>query len=317
VYNTRMIRFSLLLLAAANVHAAAPAVDIETAAQIYQDAGMREQVRASLGTMPAHIRQLFQGNTSSSLSEAQLAAVTKAAEHGFRIDVFEAPALSALAANLDADTVRKASAFLSSDLGKRMVAADVTLANLEEAKLDKIMAGEIAAPSTPQRDAQFAKLEIASRSTESTVQIFLSMGTAVALGTAIGSGMDPGPVEERARKSGESSRASLEQEMREPMRRYLAYDYRDFSDTDLKNLLAFLQSAAGKRYVSAYTASLGAGFDAMGKRCGEQLGDSLRELAIASLAPDSADRGPEVKPAPGVVPAPGVAKPAPDLKNHP
>ena len=49
----------------------------------------------------------------------------------FRIDVFEAPALSAFAANLDADTLKKAEAFLGSDLGKRMVAADVALASLE------------------------------------------------------------------------------------------------------------------------------------------------------------------------------------------
>jgi hypothetical protein len=287
-----MLRYSFLLLLAANVHAAATPVDIDTAAKIYQDAGMREQVRASLGSMPAHIRQLFEGNTTSSLTDAQAAAVTAAAKRGFRIDVFEAPALNALAANLDADTVKKTEAFLSSDVGKRMVAADVALAAMDEDKLDKIMSGEMAVPSTPQRDALFAKLEVASRSTESTVQIFLSMGTAVALGTAIGSGMDPGPVEERARKSGESSRASLEKNMREPMQRYIAYDYREFSDADLKHLLAFLQSPAGKRYVFAYTASLGAGFDAMGKRCGEQLGDSLRELAIAQLATESADRNP-------------------------
>jgi hypothetical protein len=293
-----MIRFSWLLLLAANAYAAVPAVDIETAAQIYQQAGMREQVRASLATMPAHIRQLFEGNTTGSLSESQSAAVTAAAEHGFRIDVFEAPALSALAANLDADTVKKADAFLSSDLGKRMVAADVALANFSEAQTDKIMSGQTVAPSTPQRDALFSKLEAASHSTESTVQIFLSMGTAVALGTAIGAGIDPGPVEERARKSGESRRSSLEDDMREPMRRYIAYDYRDFSDADLKHLLSFLQSTAGKRYVLAYTASLGAGFDAMGKRCGEQVGDSLRELAMAQLT-DGTD-----------------SKPVPDLKTH-
>jgi hypothetical protein len=279
-----MLRCALLLFFAANLQAAVPAVDIDTAARIYQDAGMREQVRASLGAMPAHIRQLFEGNQASALSDAQLAAVTAAAKHGFRIDVFEAPALSALAANLDADTVKKTEIFLGSDLGKRMVAADVMLASEEETKLDKIMSGEITAPSTAQRDALFSKLEIASRSTESNVQIFLSMGVSVALGTAIGSGMDPGPVEERARKSGEASRPDLEKSMREPMRRYIAYDYREFSEADLKHLLVFLQSAAGKRYVSAYTASLGAGFDAMGKRCGEQLGDSLRELAMAQLA---------------------------------
>lgn len=296
MYNTNMSRFAILLLAAAILPLsaqAAPTVDIETAAQIYQDAAIREQVRASLGAMPDHIRQLFAGNTSSSLSDAQLAAVTAAAKRGFRIDVFEAPALSALAANLDSDTAKKAAAFLSSDVGKRMVAADVALASLEEAKLDKIMSGEITAPSTPQRDALFAKLEAASRSTESNVQIFLSMGTAVAMGTAIGSGMDPGPVQERARKSGEATRADLEKTMRDPMRRWVAYDYRDFSEADLKHMLEYLQSSAGKRYVSAYGASIGAGFDAMGRRCGEQLGDSLRELAIAQLATESAGAKPK------------------------
>jgi hypothetical protein len=291
-----MSRFAFLLVAAAILPAsvpAAPTVDIETAAQIYQDAAIREQVRASLGAMPDHIRQLFAGYTSSSLSDAQLAAITAAAKRGFRIDVFEAPALSALAANLDSDTAKKAAAFLSGDVGKRMVAADVAVATLEEEKLDKIMKGEITAPSTPQRDALFVKLETASRSTESTVQIFLSMGTAVGMGVAIGSGLDPGPVQERARKSAEATRADLEKSMREPMRRYMAYDYRDFSEADLKHMLDYLQSSAGRRYVSAYIASIGAGFDAMGRRCGEQLGDSLRELAIAQLATESAPAKPK------------------------
>jgi hypothetical protein len=299
VYNTTMPRFGFLLVLAALLHAAsiqaAPAVDIETAAQVYQDAAIREQVRASLGAMPAHIRQLYENNVAAPFSDAQLAAVTAAAKRGFRIDVFEAPALSALAANLDSDTAKKAAAFLSSDLGKRMVAADVALANLEEDKLDKIMSGETVAPTTPQRDALFAKLEAASRSTESTVQIFLSMGTAVALGTAIGAGLDPGPVEERFRKSGEATRSDLEKTMREPLRRYMAYDYRDFSDADLKHLLEFLQSAPGRRYVSAYIASMGAGFDAMGRRCGEQIGDSLRELAIAQLDTESAGAKPKTQ----------------------
>jgi hypothetical protein len=298
VYNTRMFRFAFLLLFAVDVHAAAP-VDIEAAAQLYADASTRVQVRASLVPMPAHIRQLFMGNTASPLSDSQLAAVDAAAKRGFRIDVFEPPALRALAANLDPDTVKKTEGFLSSDLGKRMVAADVALATLDEATIDKVMQGQLTTPSTPQRDALFAKLEVATRSTESNVQIFLSMGTAVAQGTAIGSGMDPGPVGERARKSGEASRADLEHTMREPMRRYMAYDYRDLSDADLKHLLAFLQSTAGKHYVAAYIASLDAGFNAMGKRCGEQLGDSLRELAIAQLATESSE-----------------LKPAPDSKNQ-
>jgi hypothetical protein len=294
----RMFRFAFLLCLAATANAAVTPVDMDTAAQLYQAAAIREQVRASLGSMPGHIRKLFQGNTSTPLSDTQLTAVDAAAVRAFRIDVFEAPALSAFAAHLDADTVKKAEAFLATDVGKRWVAADLGLASLSDADADKVMNGDMAAASTPQRDLLFEKLERTERSSESTIQILLTMGTAVALGTAVGSGMDPGPVEERARKSGEASRQTLEDNMREPMRHYMAYGYRDLSDADLKHVLSFLQSTAGKQYISAYLASLGAGFYAMGRRCGEQLGESLRELAMAQLATESISRDPppSVKP---------------------
>lgn len=288
-----MFRFALLMLLTTGAHAA-QSVDIETAAKIYQEAAMREQVRATLGVMPEHIRQLFSADAAAQLSDPQMNAVTAAAKRGFRIDVFEVPALSALAANLDAATEKKTEEFLLSDLGRRMVAADTATAALDEPRIDKIMKGETAAPSTPQRDALLDKLELASRSTESTVKIFLSMGEAVAIGTAVGAGRDTAVVAENARKSGETSRPALEQDMRLPMRRYLAYSYRDMSDSDLKHLLAFLESAPGKRFVSAYIASLGAGFDAMGRRCGEQLGESLRELAQAQVAVTSGAPPPSI-----------------------
>jgi hypothetical protein len=280
-----MKRLMLLMFLTANAFAAESTVDIDTAAKIYQAAAVREQVRASLGAMPEHVRQLFATDSSAKLSDPQLAAVSAAAVRGFRIDVFEAPALQALADHLDTVTVKKTDAFLNSDLGKRMVTADVALATLGEANIDKVMNGEITAPSTPKRDAIVDKLERATHSTESTVQIFLSMGQAVAIGTAIGSGMDPVAVEQRAHKSGEASRAALEENMRAPMRRFMAYGYRDLSDSDLKHLLSFMESTTGKRYVAAYNASMGAGFDAMGRRTGEQLGESLRELAQADMLP--------------------------------
>ena len=79
MYNTRMSRFAFLLSLAAMANAAMAApVDIDTAAQLYQAAAIREQVRASLGSMPGHIRKLFQGNTSTPLSDTQLAAVNAA-----------------------------------------------------------------------------------------------------------------------------------------------------------------------------------------------------------------------------------------------
>src|SRR5258708_5593006 len=159
-----MLRFALLVGLAGIAQAGVPPVDIDTAAQLYQAAAIREQVRASLNLMPAHIRKLFQGNTSTPLTETQLRAVDVAAVRAFRIDVFEAPALSAFAANLDADTVKKAEAFLVTDAGKHMVAADLGLASLSDADADKIMNGDIAAPTAPQRNVRFGKLVLAEGS---------------------------------------------------------------------------------------------------------------------------------------------------------
>jgi hypothetical protein len=313
-----MTRFALLLvLATGNVLAAGP-VDIDTAARIYQDAAVRDQVRASLVAMPKQIRDMFSRDDSSRLTDEQLAAVDAAAIHGFRIDVFEAPALNALAENLDPASIAKIEAFLQSDLGKRMVADDVASATMGEANIDKVMSGEISVPLTPKRAALIDKLEHATRSTESTVDIFLGMGQAVAVGTAIGSGLDQRSVAERAQKSGEASRAGLEHDMREPMRRFLAYSYRDLSDSDVKHMLAFLESPAGSRYVTAYNAAMGAGYDAMGKRTGEQLGESLRELAQASLGPN--ERAAEALAAPESAPSDAPATPpvpAPAIPTSP
>jgi hypothetical protein len=288
------------LASAGAVHAAGPGVDIDTAATIYQAAQVREQVRASLDSMPAQIRQMFERDSSAKLSDEQLAAVTAAAQRGFRIDVFEAPALSSLAQNLDQATVVKTQAFLSSDLGKRMVADDVASATMGQQNIDKVMNGEISTASPPKREAVVEKLEKAAKATESTVDVFLGMGQAVAVGTAIGSGLDQGSIAARTKKSGDAGRTELEESMRLPMRRFLAYSYRDMSDSDLKHLLSFLESPAGIRYVTAYNASMGAGFDAMGKRTGERLGESLRELAQAKLEQPARNSPPTDSPPPDI-----------------
>src|SRR3984893_15267562 len=138
-----MNRLMLLMFLTANAYAAESTVDIDTAAKIYPAAAVREQVRPSLGAMPEHIRQLFAADSSAKLSDPQLAAVSAAAVRGFRIDVFEAPALQALADHLDATTVKRTEAFLTSDLGRRMVTADIALATFGETNIDKVMTGQI------------------------------------------------------------------------------------------------------------------------------------------------------------------------------
>ena len=304
-----MVRIlSLVLFAAfsANALAAGSAVDIDTAGEVYLAAGIREQVNASLPSMPQKMRELFASESSHKLSDQQLDAVTAAAKHGFRIDVFEPLALAAFAANLDPATVAKSLKFLASGTGKRMVKADIALAELDETTIDQVTSGKLAAPSTPARDALFKQLEQAADSTGAAVQIYLTIGRAVAVGTAMGSGLDLADAQQRVGKADTAaSAADLARSMQVPLGRYLAYGYRDLSRSDLKKILAFLNSQAGKTYVHAYIAAMSAGFDSMARRCGERIGESWREIALARardrlLMAPAVSSAPE--PAPGPVP---------------
>jgi hypothetical protein len=292
-----MIRFSLLMLLSTNLFAAeAPAtgsaVDIGSAAELYQAAEIRAQVRASLVTMPDKIRQMFAADSAAHLSDQQLDAVTNAAKKGFQIVVFEPPALSAFASNLDAVTVKKSIEFLSSDVGRRMVAADVVMSRLDEPTINKVMQGEMTAPATPVRTSLTNQLERDIQSTDAAVDVYLRVGRSIAVGTAIGSGMDPIAADQRARKAeGQGAREDLVKTLLEPLRRYVAYGYRDMSDADLKRVASFLESGAGKHFVGAYNAAMSAGYEAMSERCGERIGETWRELAMAQMAP------PDLRPA--------------------
>lgn len=275
---SRILLLVLALLCGEIVHAA---VDMDTAARIYEAAAVRDQVRASLPAMPERIRDMFVTESKDKLSDEQIKAIKDAAERGFRIDVFEPSALAAMAAHLDEPSAAKILKFLDSGLGTRMVAADKALSSLDEPAIDKVMSGQIKPDSSAVRDRLYEKLEVAARSTESTVQIFASMGRAVATGTAIGTGADLAAAQERSQLAAEQTRKDMENNMREPLRRYMAYGYRDLSNSDLRELLSFLESKAGVNYVDAYSAAMSAGFEAMGRRCGEQLGGALRDLAQA------------------------------------
>lgn len=283
--GSRMIRFALLFLMSANLCCAAAGVDIDTAAGVYEAAAVREQVRASLHSMPDKMRRLFANDDAARLSPAQLAAVEAGAVRGFRIDVFEPPALQALAAGLDAPAVRDSLVFLRSATGRRMVAADVASSLLDETTIDKVSSGEITAPSGSDRDALLARLEAATRSLESAVQIYLTIARGLAIGTAIGSGRDPIAADERVTRDADPAvRAELAQSMQDSLRRSFAYGYRDLSTGDLHGMLTFFRSRTGERYVAAYLAAMNAGFDAMSRRCGENIGESWRELALAERA---------------------------------
>src|SRR5271165_3495411 len=183
----RMRNLALVGLYAANFiyyPAAEAEVDAATAAQVYAAAETREQMRPAYRAMPTQMRKIFA--MRGSFTEERLAAVEAATETSFREEIFEPVVIGALATNLDSETASKALEFLGGSLGRRLMAAQIALARLDQADTDRIMLGETAVPSTPQRDAIIVQIEQAAKTAETTAAIFMTMEQAVYDGSVLG-----------------------------------------------------------------------------------------------------------------------------------
>ena len=238
------------------------------------------------------MRRLFQNDDAAALNEAQLAAVEAAAAHAFRIDVFEPAALTAMAGALEPADAHEILRFLDSPTGQRMVAADIASARHDEATQDQFPDGEPTPRSTDEREALFDQIQSASHAVDLAVSVYLAIARGLAEGTAIGSGRDPVAAQERVDHNATPQvRAQLATTMQVPVRRSLAWGYRDLSTEDLRAIAQFLHRRAGERYIGSYRATMLAGFGTMSRRCGERIGDSWRELAVAAHDATAA-RGP-------------------------
>ena len=149
-----MFRIALLMMLAASPFAA-EAVDIDTARK---DLPGRRDARTSARRRWRRCRRTCARCSgryvAAKLSAEQLAAVSAAAERGFRIDVFEPPALSALAANLDPGHRQEdARVPRRARLAGAWSRPTWPMAALDEQSIDRVMNGRLTAPSTPKRDA--------------------------------------------------------------------------------------------------------------------------------------------------------------------
>ena len=275
----RMRNLALVGLYAANFiyyPAAEAEVDAATAAQVYAAAETREQMRPAYRAMPTQMRKIFA--MRGSFTEERLAAVEAATETSFREEIFEPVVIGALATNLDSETASKALEFLGGSLGRRLMAAQIALARLDQADTDRIMLGETAVPSTPQRDAMIVQIEQAAKTAETTAAIFMTMEQAVFDGSVLGTGNNLSPENERLRKKKEVRRVEIESQMREPLRRFLTYGYRDLSNDELAQILNFIRSTEGRSYVQAYFVALQEGYEAMGKSCGIEIAKKWQSI---------------------------------------
>jgi hypothetical protein len=223
---------------------------LDTAQRLVVRSGLAVQLPGFVGQMKSQLAQQ-RGKTSDELA----LKLVEAAEQAYRPEALQDEIARDVARRLQVKEMKVALAWLDSDIGRRITLAEEAASSADDAAVGKFMQG------LKDRKPSAARVSLIKAIIEASDAEDLAVRglQAIALGVALG--MDSTLPNERRlglariekQVNAELPKDKLKQELRATMLSTCLYAYRELPDEDLRPYLAFLRSAAGKRYSDQMT----------------------------------------------------------------
>jgi hypothetical protein len=223
---------------------------LDTAQRLVVRSGLAVQLPGFVGQMKSQLAQQ-RGKTSDELA----LKLVEAAEQAYRPEALQDEIARDVARRLQVKEMKVALAWLDSDIGRRITLAEEAASSADDAAVGKFMQG------LKDRKPSAARVSLIKAIIEASDAEDLAVRglQAIALGVALG--MDSTLPNERRlglariekQVNAELPKEKLKQELRATMLSTCLYAYRELPDEDLRPYLAFLRSAAGKRYSDQMT----------------------------------------------------------------
>lgn len=247
-----VLAFAMLLSGPYAVNAQS-AEALETAERLVTRSGLAVQLKSYPRQMDDEL-SLARGH----LPDVVLEALRDAARISFSAEEMQRQITQHLAANMALEDMTQALVWLESDAGRRMARAEEETANNMSHQLlqDYAIEYQQNRPSSHRADL-IAGLVEATRSVEHSAYAVesIALGVAVGMNAAQPVQNQIGLEQMRAHLQTVLPPEQLREEMAGMMPVLFAYTYREESDSDLTQYLAFNQSALGNRYNDAVMAA--------------------------------------------------------------
>jgi len=223
---------------------------LDTAQRLVVRSGLAVQLRGFVGQTKSQLAAR-RGKTSDELA----LKLVEAAEEAYRPEALQDEIARDVARRLQVKDMKVALAWLDTDIGRRITLAEEAASSADDAAVGKFMQGLKDRKPTAARVSLITAIIEASDAEDLAVRGL----QAIALGVALG--MDSTLPNERRlglariekRVKAELPKEKLKQELRAAMLSTSLYAYRELPDEDLRPYVAFLRSAAGKRYSDQMT----------------------------------------------------------------
>lgn len=243
-----------LLLAAAPVALAQSGGTRALAEQLVARSGLAEQLKGYARQIDAEIAQ-----ARGRIPDPLLAAMRDAARVTFGPAELRDDVTRTLQAELPAEDMQQALAWLDSAPGRRVtLAEEESSASLTPESVQAFLAAQDGKPIPPRRVELLSGLMRATRAVDQATHLAesITLGIAVGVDAAQPAQNRLGPARVRERVQSMLPTDKLRQAIAESMPYLFAYSYRNVSDADLQAYLEFSRTPLGTRYNDAMTLAL-------------------------------------------------------------
>jgi hypothetical protein len=243
-----------LLLAAAPAALAQSGGTRALAEQLIARSGLAEQLKGYARQIDAEIAQ-----ARGRIPEPLLAAMRDAARVTFSPAELRDDVTRTLSAEMPAEDMRQALAWLDTAPGRRVtLAEEESSASLSPEAVQAFLAAQDGKPLAPRRAELLSGLMRATRAVDQATHLAesITLGIAVGVDAAQPEQNRLGPAKVRERVQSMLPSDKLRQAIAESMPYLFAYTYRNVSDADLQAYLEFNRTPLGTRYNDAMTRAL-------------------------------------------------------------
>jgi hypothetical protein len=253
-------------LASPGLGAAADPVD-----ELMQKSGLWKQIGEFEPTMQAGIAQSQPGGKP--LDEDALRALRRAAAAGYAPERMRAAVRAQMARELAPRDIREVMAWLSTDLGRRITAAEEKASEPAQAQRLADAGARMLAKMPRSRRALLERLVTATRAAEFNASLLIDTTVGVMRGIELVTPQDgDNPGAEEVIAGIEARKPALIEAMRAESAAAFAVAYESLRDADLRKYVRFAESPLGGRYHDVTSRALESALADGAQEMGRQLG---------------------------------------------
>ena len=253
--------------------------------QLVQELVLKSGLRKQLEQIPRNIHEGFDRHPNiNHMSQRKIRQLSRSIDIAFNVDTIENVFYKRFNKDLSIKDIQTILTWLNSPLGMKITRLEEQAIS-SEAEQEKTLSLNklLTDPKAPNRLKLLQRFETATNSTDITADLLLNLQIAIIYAASSAVSVDNPPSFEKITERVYKNRPQVKEMVSQSSISSFLYTYRDLSDSELEQYIAFVESQIGLKYYEVVMKALSESMISASKK----LGESIAQLTVDDQPPSS------------------------------